>query len=105
MTFTDRYTPFSPEQMLDVHLRLRDIPDGSYMVTETSVSRAAGSSFDQWIAMGAVELTDKAELENLAGRSMPAINKYTAAAEDGVLRLDAMLDMLEVRLLVVERIL
>lgn len=105
MTFTDRYTPFSPEQMLDVHLRLRDVPDGSYMVTETSVNRAAGSSFDQWVAMGAVELTGKAELEILAGRSMPAINKYTAAAEDGVLRLDAMLDMLEVRLLVVERIL
>ena len=101
MTFTERYTPFSPEQMLDVHLSIRDAEAGEYMVTETVVSRASGSAFDQWVAMGAVELSDPAELETLASRSVPAINKYTVAAEDGVLSLDAMLDMLEVRLIVV----
>lgn len=101
MTFTDRYTPFSPEQMLDVHLSLRDMEDGEYMVTETILNRSSGSAFDTWVAMGAVELTQQAELENLAARSMPAINKYTATAENGTLRLDAMLDMLEVRLIVV----
>lgn len=51
--------------------------------------------------MGAVELTEPGELRTLDARSVPAINKYTAAAEDGVLRLDAMLDMLEVRLITV----
>jgi len=102
MTFTERYTPFSPEQMLDAHLTLRDIGNGEYMVTETILNRSSGSAFDSWVSMGAVELTQKAELENLASRSMPAINKYTASAEDGTLRLDAMLDMLEVRLIVVE---
>ena len=101
MTFTDRYTPFSPEQMLDVHLVLKDCRDGEYIVTETIVNRASGSSFDQWVAMGAEELTEPGELDTLAARSTPAINKYTVLAEGGALRLDAMLDMLEVRLITV----
>ena len=99
MTFTDRYTPFSPEQMLDVHLSVRDVENGAYMVTETILNRSSGSAFDQWIAMGAVELTQKAELDTLAARSTPAINKYAVDSENGTLRLDAMLDMLEVRLI------
>ena len=103
MTFTDRYTPFSPEQMLDVHLSIRDVANGEYMVTETSVSRGSGSSFDQWLAMGAVELTEAAELVTLAARSVPAISKYPVSVGDGTLRIDAMLDMLEVRLIAVVR--
>ena len=103
MTFTDRYTPFSPEQMLDVHLSIRDIENGEYMVTETILNRNSGSAFDQWVAMGGVELTKAEELKNLAARSMPAISKYTASAENGMLQLDAMLDMLEVRLITVNR--
>ncbi len=99
MTFTERYTPFSPEQMLDVHLNIHDVEAGRYMVTETLINRSSGSAFDQWLSMGAVELTEPAELETLAARSVPAISKYTVSAEDGVLRLDAMLDMLEVRLI------
>ena len=99
MTFTDRYTPFSPEQMLDVHLSVRDVEDGEYMVTETILNRSSGSAFDQWVAMGAVELTQKVELDTLAARSTPAINKYVVTSDNGTLRLDAMLDMLEVRLI------
>ncbi len=104
MTFTDRYTPFSPEQMLDIHLSIQDVPDGSYMITETVVNRNSGSSFDQWIAMGAVELTGAHELNTLSSRSVPAINKYIVQADDHALHLDAMLDMLEVRLITVSPI-
>ncbi len=103
MTFTDRYTPFSPEQMLDVHLSIRDAGDAEYMVTETSVSRRSGSSFDQWVAMGAVEPEAQSELENLAARSVPTISKYVLSAENGTLRLDAMLDLLEVRLIEIRK--
>lgn len=102
MTFTDRYTPFSPEQMLDVQLSIRDLADGEYMVTETVVNRSSGSAFDQWIAMGAVELSDQRELKVLSARSTPAINKYLAAAVGNTLRIDAMLELLEVRLIVVQ---
>ena len=71
------------------------------MVTETVVNRSSGRFFDQWVAMGAAELTERGELDTLAALSTPAINKYTVSAEGGVLRLDAMLDMLEVRLITV----
>ena len=94
MTFTDRYTPFSPEHMLDVPMIIR---------TDTILNRNSGSAFDQCVAMGGVELTKSEELKNLAARSMPAISKYTASAENGMLQLDAMLDMLEVRLITVNR--
>ena len=56
MTFTDRYTPFSPEQSLDVRLRLTDLPDGTYRIKETILNRNSGSAFDRWVAMGAEEL-------------------------------------------------
>ena len=54
--------------------------------------------------MGAEELTEPGELDTLAARSTPAINKYTVSAEGGALRLDAMLDMLEVRLIEIKRL-
>lgn len=102
MTFTDRYTPFSPEQMLDVSLTLEGLTDGEYLVSEKIVSRRCGSAFDQWVAMGAMELTTQEELENLTCRSVPAINRYKASTQDGRLPIEALLDMLEVRLVTVE---
>ena len=56
-----------------------------------------------WVAMGAVELTEPGELDTLASRSTPTINKYTLSTEGGALRLDAMLDMLEVRLIEIRK--
>ena len=73
MTFTDRYTPFSPEQSLDVHISLTDMDDGDYIVRESIINRRSGSAFDRWVDFGALEP-------------------------------DAMLDMLEVRLLEITRI-
>lgn len=103
MTFTDRYTPFSPEQMLDVHLTLSGLLDGEYMVRETSVSRRSGSAFDQWLEMGALELETEDEITELAARTRPQSRKYLLQTQQGTLELDAMLDMLEVRLLEITR--
>lgn len=102
MTFHDRYTPFSPEQLLDAHITIRDVPGPSYLVTETYISRRSGSAYDIWNATGGVELTKPSELENLACRSVPSFNKYFLTAENSTLELDAMLEMLEVRLIVIE---
>ena len=99
MTFTDRYTPFSPEQQLDAHMLIRNMPAGDYTVTETLINRHSGSSFDMWVSMGAVEDLSAAELNTLAARSTPAINKYSVSAKGNTIELDALLDMLEVRLI------
>ena len=105
MTFTDRYTPFSPEQMLDVSLTLEGLPDGEYLISEKIVSRRSGSAFDQWVAMGAIELTTQEERENLIFRSVPAISRYKVSVQNGKLPIAALLDMLEVRLIAVDPLL
>ena len=99
MTFTDRYTPFSPETPLDVHIHLAHLKEGEYIVKETIINRSFGSSFDQWLLAGAYELSDPEELGTLASRSVPSFQKYTVVSEQGVIRLDALLEMLEVRLI------
>ena len=49
--------------------------------------------------MGASQINDPEELDNLSCRSVMAINKYKVSAQDGALSLDAMLKLLEVRLM------
>ena len=90
--------------MLDVSLNLDGLPNGEYLVTEKIVSRRSGSAFDQWVAMGALELSTHEEKENLFCRSVPAINRYKASVLDGTLPVEALLDMLEVRLITVDSI-
>lgn len=99
MTFTDRYTPFSPEQSLDVHISLTDMEDGQYTVRETVINRRSGSAFDRWIDLGALEPDTDEELAALKALSTPAVSKYRVTCRRHTLELDAMLDMLEVRLL------
>ena len=101
MTFTDRYTPFSPDKYLDVHIEMQNMTAAHYSVKELSVSRSSGSAYDQWIAMGAIEPESREEEELLKSLSKPHLNKYTADPEDGILRLSAMIDMLEVRLILI----
>lgn len=102
MTFTDRYTPFDPVQNLDVHLALTDIPNGRYLVRETILNRKSGSAFDQWVNMGALELDTQQEYKTLEALSMPSCSKYITEATKHTLELDAMLEMLEVRLLSID---
>ena len=66
MTFSERYTTFGAEQPLDAHMIIRDMPDGEFEITESIVNRRLGSSFDQWVSMGAVELHDPSEPERLS---------------------------------------
>lgn len=102
MTFTDRYTPFDPVQNLDVHLVLRDVKNGAYLIRETVLNRKSGSTFDQWVDMGAMELDTEQEYKTLAARATPSCSKYVAQAKNHALELDAMLEMLEVRLITIE---
>ena len=102
MTFTDRYTPFDPVQHLDVHLTLNDVKNGKYLIRETVLNRKSGSAFDQWVDMGALELDTEKELRTLEALSTPSCSKYTTEATNHTLELDALLDMLEVRLLSIE---
>ncbi len=102
MTFTDRYTPFDPAQSLDVHITLSDVKNDKYLVRETILSRRSGSAFDRWVEMGAIELDSQQEYQTLEALSTPVCSKYVATTQNHTLELDAMLDMLEVRLVTIE---
>ena len=69
---------------------------------ETILNRKSGSAFDQWLEMGALEPDTRQELTVPEALSTPKCSKYIAEAKNHTLELDAMLDMLEVRLITIE---
>ena len=103
MTFTERYTPFSPEQAMDAHLRIDDVEDGEYLVQEMILNRRHGSAFDIWNSMGGLEPEGREELDYIKNRAVPAMRKFTVETHNHTLELDAWLDMLEVRLLIIQK--
>ena len=104
MTEHDRYTVFANSAPVEVHLTLTGLAQGDCDITETIVNRKHGSSFDQWIEMGAPEPGTAAESNYLKQISIPQYRRYKKAAdENGVLSLTASLELLEVRLIVLRQ--
>lgn len=99
MTFHDRYTPFAPDQPMDVHIKINHAPAKSYIIRETIVNRKYGSAFDEWLRMGGLEPESDEEEECIRAHSKPHISKYRAEAKKHTLEIDALLEMLEVRLI------
>lgn len=104
MTFTDRYTVFEPTQTLDVHLKISGVENGSYLIRETTLNRSNGSAFDLWVDMGALEPDTEEEYQTLRSRAVPMHSKYIQPVTDGSLEADAILDMLEVRLITISKL-
>lgn len=99
VAYEDRYNIFEPTQTLDVHLRIEGAENGEYLVRETSVGRKNGSVYDLWVESGAIEPIDKEEMQLLKQKSTPMINNYKLNVKEKLIEADAILDMLEVRLL------
>lgn len=99
MTATERYTPFGPEQRREFEIRVEHLPEGTWHAVEYSISRSSGSAFDKWVEMGAQPLENREEVALLQSLSRPMINKYTLHAGAGGLTVNAILDMLEVKLI------
>ena len=58
----------------------------------------ATSAFDEWLRMGGLE-PESNEEECIRAHSGPHISKYRAEAKKNTLEIDALLEMLEVRLI------
>ena len=100
MTETDRYTVFADAEPVMISLCLSDIPQGNYKISETYVNRTHGSAFDQWVSMGALELTTPQEIDWLKKSSVPGFHqKIVSVNSDEILELDVTLELLEVRLI------
>jgi len=99
MTYKNRYTPFEPLQKRDFELRLQDIGDGEWQIKEYTLNRQSGSSFDKWVDMGAMPMESSEEVELLKGYSMPMLNRYSLSSNGKSLTINALLEPLEVRLM------
>lgn len=96
--FMEKYAPFSRMGKADVSLALTDIPSKKCIIRENVLNQDHGSAFDEWIKMGAPDLT-KEDIEYLKQKSVPEVYVRTEEIENGTLTLNAFLDPLEVRLI------
>lgn len=100
MTPTNRYATFAPEEQLEFAITIHDISHVNYSVTESTINRHCGSSFDKWLEMGGEELTSKEEIKTLQNLSVPMINKYQLSADENELEICTVLEQLEVKLII-----
>lgn len=103
MTFTNRYTPFAPEQKRDFDIRVEGVAPGPWRVLEYTINRQSGSCFDKWVEMGAQSIESQEEVELLESLSRPMITRYTVQAGERGLTVNAILEPLEVRLILLTK--
>lgn len=98
MTPSNRYATFMPEEAKEFSVTIHDISFPEYHITEYSISRHSGSSYDKWMEMGGIEPENEEELDTLRSLSKPAFQKYSLQSENGCLHLTSVLEQLEVKL-------
>ncbi len=97
LTLIGRDGVFPRHQSLEINLTLTNLDDGLYRLRETILNQEHGSSFDQWVAMGAPELRDN-DVAWLAANSAPALHIQQTYCSRGHLPYSAVLAPHEVRL-------
>lgn len=103
MTDTQRYTPFSDQRLQEVSLRICNLPNGRYRVTESFVNQKAGSSFDTWVRSGAPEELTADDIEYLKASAAPGRSVFEISVSEEVLLYRQVLEPLEVRLVQIRR--
>lgn len=101
MTDTDRYTMFEPSESLFMELKIEDMEDREYMLTECTLSRKCGSLYDAWVDMGCLNPMNNTERFFLEAKSVPSLRKSKLTASDGTLTLQIRLELLEVKLVII----
>ncbi|MDD3409261.1 MAG: helix-turn-helix domain-containing protein [Eubacteriales bacterium] len=98
MSFTNRYTPFVSQHRLHCELCLTGMTAKHWQLISHTVNRRHGSSFDQWVKMGAQALMTREDIEYLQGISQPQLQKWTETTVDDALTLSVEMEPFEVRL-------
>ena len=99
MTFENRYAPFPKPHTSKVIIPIKNLYEGSYILTETIINRHYGSSFDKWQELGGLPLESSADVEYLKSVSLPRILKRILYTENKSLTISAELEPHEVRLI------
>lgn len=97
------YDVFRNGEQLCFRIILRDLEDGTYRIRTEHLSKSHGSSFDEWLRMGAPKELSEKEAVLLDGKAVPAV---TIQQQDvsGELILETELAPLEIKMIILERI-
>lgn len=98
MTFINRYTPFAKKQKKQMTVRFTGLKNGQYRLKERWINKSSGSSFDQWLKMGAVPLNAE-ETETLKSLSEPQCQIQVISVTKGTYEFYTILEPLEIRLI------
>jgi len=102
--FTNRYEVFPDTAAKEFHLKLMDMEQGDYLVTEKIVNRTYGSCYDKWVEMGSMSLSTSEEICTLRDLSRPFIKKSKLSSEQYVINYYGTLEPHEIRLVILEKI-
>ena len=102
LTPTNRYTVFSQQTLLEFMVPLVNLSDGKYQVKEYIINRKSGSSFDNWVNMGAPPLGGF-EVDVLKKISHPGMQYQTVEVSDQKMTYRAVLEPHEVRLVKIRK--
>ena len=96
------YDIFQNGEQIHFSLRLRDLTAGMYRIQTIHLSRTQGSSFDEWLQMGALKDLSEKEAALLDGKAVPRVT-IKRQEVDGELTMDANLDPLEIRMIILRK--
>ena len=96
---SERYLPFALDKRLKITVPLTDLPYESYLLSETELSRASGSSFDKWLEMGAIPVETPEMADYLKAVSTPRVTNRIVKVSNGRLDISVELEPLEIRLI------
>lgn len=102
MTLTNRYNSFSGLQHRTVSVTLTHLPFDRCRVREIFVNRDCGSSYDAWLRMGGLELSDQRDLDYLCQVSQPGRTLRMEETASGTFTYLQALAPLEVRLVEID---
>lgn len=88
---TDRDQVFIHWESKAYYIRLKNLPEGTYQVRRYGIVRSGGSSYDDWVRMGAPSPLAREERELLQRLACPQYRTEQAAAAEGELHIRASL--------------
>ncbi|MEC0243161.1 helix-turn-helix domain-containing protein [Paenibacillus dokdonensis] len=78
----NRYNGFKEEKTVKLELELQNMPKGRYRMVTHTVSRTFGSSYDEWVRMGAPDYLNPEEITYLKASARPRMKVRQIDIED-----------------------
>lgn len=103
MAPTCRDRVFVDQEPIAFCIQLRDLAQGSYTLRRYSITPAGGSSYDQWVKMGAPSPLTREERERLIRLSLPEYHREIREAPQGELSVKINLAPQDVCLICIEK--